>query len=128
TRARWRYMLRSLYTVMLIPVITIVFFQRFETLLLLLPAVYVGYRSYKRAGVAIKGEQLALRSGWLTIKTVYMLKQCIQSLTMSQTRMQQRARLCTVHATVMPGIRAKVVDVDESTTKTIYEWFLENKA
>ncbi|MBB5356537.1 putative membrane protein [Anoxybacillus mongoliensis] len=127
TRARWRYMLRSLYTVMLIPVITIVFFQRFETLLLLLPAVHVGYRSYRRAGVTIKSEQLALRSGWLTIKTVYMLKHCIQSLTISQTRMQQRLGLCTVRATVMPGIRGKVVDVDEREAKVIYEWFLENK-
>ncbi|KFZ41687.1 hypothetical protein CS060_13660 [Anoxybacillus flavithermus] len=126
TCARWRYMLRSLYTVMLIPIITIVFFQRFETLLLLVPAVYVGYRSYKRAGVAIKSEQLALRRGWLTTKTVYMLKHRIQSLTISQSRMQQRLGLCTVHATVMPGIRTKVVDVDESTAKTIYEWFLGN--
>ncbi|WP_041638469.1 PH domain-containing protein [Anoxybacillus flavithermus] len=126
-RARWRYMLRLLYTVMLIPIITIVFFQRFETLLLLLLAIYVGYRSYKQAGVAIKSEQLALRSGWLTIKTVYMLKHRIQSLTISQTRMQQRLRLCTVRATVMPGIRKKVVDVDEREAKAIYEWFLENK-
>ncbi|NNU96706.1 PH domain-containing protein [Anoxybacillus sp. EFIL] len=128
TRARWRYMLRSLYMVMLIPIITIVFFQRFETLLLLLPAVYVGYRSYKRAGVTIKSEQLALRSGWLTIKTVYMLKHRIQSLTISQSRMQQRLGLCTVRATVMPGIRTKVVDVDEHKAQAIYEWFLGNKA
>ncbi|MGG6431941.1 PH domain-containing protein [Anoxybacillus sp. D401a] len=128
TRARWRYMLRSLYTVMLIPVITIVLFQRFEPLLLLLPAVYVGYRSYKRAGVSIKSEQLALRSGWLTIKTVYMLKHRIQSLTVSQTRTQQRIGLCTVRATVMPGIRKKVVDVDEHEAQAIYEWFLGNKA
>ncbi|MED0688104.1 PH domain-containing protein [Anoxybacillus ayderensis] len=128
THARWRYMLRSLYTVMLIPVIAIVFFQRFETLLLLLPAVYVGYRSYKRAGVTIKSEQLALRSGWLTIKTVYMLKHRIQSLTVSQTRMQQRLGLCTVRATVMPGIRTKVVDVDEHEAQAIYKWFLGNKA
>ncbi|MCL9971508.1 PH domain-containing protein [Anoxybacillus kestanbolensis] len=54
------------------------------------------------------------------------LKHRIQSLTISQSRMQQRLGLCTVHATVMPGIRAKVVDVDESTAKTIYEWFLGN--
>ncbi|EPZ37144.1 Bacterial membrane flanked domain protein [Anoxybacillus ayderensis] len=128
TRVRWRYMLRSLYTVVLIPVITIVFFQRFETLLLLVPAVYVGYRSYKRAGVTIKSEQLALRSGWLTIKTVYMLKHRIQSLTISQSRMQQRLGLCTVRATVMPGIRTKVVDVDEHKAQAIYEWFLGNKA
>ncbi|MGJ7036172.1 PH domain-containing protein [Anoxybacillus eryuanensis] len=127
TRARWRYMLRSLYKVMLIPIIIIVFFQRFETLLLLLPAVHVGYRSYRRAGVTIKSEQLALRSGWLTIKTVYMLKHRIQSLTISQTRMQQRLGLCTVRATVMPGIRGKVVDVDEREANVIYEWFLENK-
>lgn len=123
TRARWRYMLRPLYIVMPITIAAIVCFQRFEMLFLLLIAIYVGDRRYKQAGVALELEQLALRGGWLTIKTVYMLKQRIQSLTMSQTRMQQRARLCTVHATVMPGIRTKVVDVDECEAKAIYEWF-----
>lgn len=124
--ARFRYILRPLYIVMPIVLATTVWLERFETLLLVFLAIYVGHRSYKQAGVAIKGEQLALRRGWLTTKTVYMLKHRIQSLTISQSRMQQRLGLCTVHATVMPGIRAKVVDVDESTAKTIYEWFLGN--
>ncbi|WP_043967052.1 PH domain-containing protein [Anoxybacillus thermarum] len=68
-----------------------------------------------------------MRSGWLTIKTVYMLKHRIQSLTISQTCMQQRIGLCTVRATVMPSICTKVVDVDEHEAQAIYEWFLENK-
>ncbi|WP_461201227.1 PH domain-containing protein [Anoxybacillus sp. TBDG-1] len=127
TRARWRYILRPTYIVMPITIVAIIYFQRFETLFFLLIAMYIGYRTYKQAGVALGGKQLVLRRGWLTIKTVYMLKHRIQSLTMSQTRMQQRARLCTVRATVMPGIRIKVVDVDEREAKAIYEWFLENK-
>ncbi|WP_035045041.1 PH domain-containing protein [Anoxybacillus flavithermus] len=125
--ARFRYILRPLYIVMPIVLATTVWLERFETLLLVFLAIYVGHRSYKRAGVALEREQLALRSGWLTIKTVYMLKQRIQSFTISQSRMQQRARLCTVHATVMPGIRKKVVDVDEHKAQAIYESFLENK-
>ena len=125
--ARVRYILRPLYIVMPIVLATTVWLERFETLLLVFPAIYVGHRSYKRAGVALERKQLALRSGWLTIKTVYMLKQRIQSLTISQSRVQQRARLCTVHATVMPGVRTKVIDVNECEAKAIYEWFLGNK-
>ncbi|WP_279625317.1 PH domain-containing protein [Anoxybacillus pushchinoensis] len=51
----------------------------------------------------------------------------MQSLTISQSRMQQRLGLCTVHATVMPGICKKVVDVDEHEAQAIYESFLGNK-
>lgn len=63
----------------------------------------------------------------MTEKTVYMLKHRIQSLTISQSRMQQRLGLCTIHATVMPGICKKVVDVGEHEAQAIYESFLGNK-
>ncbi|MGG3843244.1 hypothetical protein [Anoxybacillus kestanbolensis] len=46
---------------------------------------------------------------------------------MPQSRIQQRARLCTIHATVMPGICKKVVDVGEHEAQAIYESFLGNK-
>ncbi len=127
TRARWRYMLRPTYIVMPIMVVAVVYFQRFETVFLLLIAMYIGYRTYKQAGVALECKQLVLRRGWLTIKTVYMLKHRIQSFTISQTRMQQQFGLCNIRATVMPGIRIKVIDVDEREAKAIYEWFLGNK-
>ncbi len=101
-------------------------FQRFETLLLLLPAVYVGYRSYKRAGVTIKSEQLALRSGWLTIKSIYVKTSysVVNDLAKSYaTSARIMYSTCDCHA----RHTHKVVDVGEHEAQTIYEWFLRKK-
>ncbi|AEH49764.1 PH domain-containing protein [Parageobacillus thermoglucosidasius] len=131
-RACIRYMLRPLY-VLLFPVCIAAFWLRPWGLLLLLLlsiASYFGYLSYQDAGWAISNHQLALRSRLLSVRTVYMLKNRIQSMEASCNWFQQRQRLGTIMATVMSGTGGaggKVVDLDQKDIQTIYTWFKRTK-
>ncbi|EZP76722.1 membrane-flanked domain-containing protein [Parageobacillus genomosp. 1] len=125
-RACIRYMSRPLY-VLILPVCIAAYFLRpwGLLLLLLLPIVsYFGYLSYKEAGWAISPHQLALRSGLFNVKSMYMLKNRIQSMEASFNWFQKRKHLGTIAATVMPGTdaRGEVVDLDQEDVKTIYAW------
>jgi putative membrane protein len=131
-RARIRYMVRPLY-VLLFPVCIAAFWLRPWGLLLLLllpTASYFGYLSYQASGWAISNHQLALRSRFLSVRTVYMLKNRIQSMEASYNWFQQRKSLGTISATVMSGTGGaggKVVDLDQEDVQTIYAWFQRTK-
>jgi putative membrane protein len=131
-RARIRYMVRPLY-VLLFPVCIAAFWLRpwGLLLLLLLPiASYFGYLSYQAAGWSISNHQLALRNRFLSVRTVYMLKNRIQSMESSYNWFQQRKSLKTISAAVMSGTDGtggKVVDLDKEDVQTIYVWFKRTK-
>ncbi len=131
-RARIRYMVRPLYF-LLLPVCIVAYWLRpwGLLLLLLLPmASYFGYLSYRFAGWSISNYQLALRSRFLNVRTVYMLKNRIQSMEFSYNWFQQRKGLGTISATVMSGIggaQGEVIDLDKEDLQTIYTWFKRTK-
>lgn len=131
-RARIRYMARPLY-VLLAPVCLAAFWLRpwgFLLLLALPVAAYFGYLNYRTAGWAVSNHQLALRSRFWSVKTVYMLKNRIQSMEASYNLFQRRRRLGTIEATVASGpggTAGKVADLDEEDVQTIYAWFQRTK-
>ncbi|MGG3007805.1 PH domain-containing protein [Geobacillus stearothermophilus] len=93
-------------------------------LLFVLPlALWIGARRYQAAGWALSSRQLTLRSGWFRQTTTYMLKHRLQAVEVAATWWQQRKRLATISAAVMPlGTRARVVDMDEEDAASIYRW------
>ena len=123
-RALRRFMLRPIL-ILIVPVaLGIYFFNNWGLLLLLLLPLgaYLGYLSYQYAGANIYNKQLTLRSRFITVHTVYMLKNKIQSIEVSKTIFQKRKSLGTVKAKVLSG-GARTVDLDDETLNDIFNWF-----
>ncbi|MBB6282515.1 PH domain-containing protein [Geobacillus subterraneus] len=124
-RAQLRYMLRPLYW-LTAPLALAAYIERpwGAGLLFALPlALWIGARRYQAAGWSLSSGQLTLRSGWFRRTTTYMVKRRLQAVEVSATWWQQRKRLATISAAVMPlGTRVRVVDVDEEDAALIYRW------
>ncbi len=123
-RAKFRYMLRPVYVILLPVLVGGYFFHPYGWLFFLAVPffLYLGYRSYTFAGWNIMGDQLALRSRFIRSRTVYMYKNKIQSLENSATPFQRRKQLRTITAHVMSS-SMKVRDLDVKDMVQVYQWY-----
>lgn len=133
-RAKLYYCLRSVFSFKIFALIALAlyFFYPWGLLsLLLIPAaVVLAIAQYKFAGWNLSGKQLALRSRFLTKRTVYMFHHRIQTLEVSRSWWQRRRNLASVSGTVMSGFigeTGRTVDMDEEDAKQIYHWFSRTK-
>lgn len=131
-RAKIRYVLRPLYVVTIPVLVASYFLQPWGYLLLLaIPFfAFLGYKAYRFAGWHIEGSQLAVRSRFFTAKTIYALKNRIQSLDVSQNWFQYRKKLHSFYIYLLSGrgmIVGRTIDVAGEDARTIYRWLHTEK-
>ncbi|MGM0846735.1 MAG: PH domain-containing protein [Bacillota bacterium] len=100
------------------------------SLLLYLPFWLYGYSKYRSAGWSINDTQLTLRHRFIEKNTIFMKKYRIQSLETSQNIFQMKKELANVKAIVKSGeagAAGKVIDLDDESVKTIYQWYYPEK-
>ncbi|WP_394141039.1 PH domain-containing protein [Cytobacillus oceanisediminis] len=127
-RALNRYIWRGLLVVMPFTIAPIIFFRPwgYFSLLLLIISIVWSYLKYKDAGWDISSHQLALRYRGIVRTTVFMRKNRIQSLTMSESFFQKRRSLATIEAVAMSGTGGTggtVLDLDRNDVYAIYKWY-----
>lgn len=127
-RALRRYILRGLFISVPVAVILLYFFSVWG----LFSLVFVGlmlilsYYRYKAAGWTIIGNQLVLRSRFISKTTVYLRKNRTQSISMKETYFQKQNQLATISAKAMSGSGATggdVVDLEVEDVLSIYKWY-----
>ncbi|MEX3714009.1 PH domain-containing protein [Cytobacillus horneckiae] len=128
TRALKRYLLRGFLISIPISAALIYFFQPWGYLGLafVLVALLFSYLQYKAAGWNLKEHQVILRFRGISKNTVYLRKNRIQSLTMSESHFQKKRHLATIQAMAMSGSGAtggKVVDLTTEDVLRLYKWY-----
>ncbi|EDL63249.1 PH domain-containing protein [Bacillus sp. SG-1] len=96
------------------------------SLLLYIPFWLFGYSKFRSAGWNIDASQLTLRYRSWQQHTLFMKKNRIQSLETEQNFFQVKRGLANVNATVKSGeagAAGKIVDLDDESVKTIYQWY-----
>lgn len=127
-RALIRYMLRGLLVFLPFIIALIIFFRPwgYFSLLLLMVSFAWSYFKYKDAGWDIHSHQLALRYRTIVRTTVFIRKNRIQSLTLSESFFQRKRSLATIEAVAMSGTGGTggtVVDLDRKEVYAIYKWY-----
>lgn len=127
-RALNRYLWRGFLGTLPLVIAPIIFFRPwgYFALLLLIFSLAWSYLKYKDAGWDISSQQLALRYRGIVRTTVFMKKNRIQSLTVSESYFQERRSLATVEAVVMSGTGGTggtVLDLDRKEVYAIYKWY-----
>ncbi|GLB60983.1 PH domain-containing protein [Cytobacillus sp. NCCP-133] len=127
-RALGRYVWRGVLGIMPLVLAPILFFRPwgYFSLLLLVFSLAWSYLKYKDAGWDISSLQLSLRYRGIIRTTVFMRKNRIQSLTMSESYFQKRRSLATIEAIAMSGTGGtggRVPDLDRKEVYAIYKWY-----
>ncbi|MBT2689200.1 PH domain-containing protein [Bacillus sp. ISL-47] len=127
-RALNRYIWRGLLGILPLIIAPIIFFRPlgYFSLLLLIFSFVWSYLKYKDAGWDISSHQLALRYRGIVRTTVFMRKNRIQSLTMSESYFQKKQNLATIEAVAMSGTGGTggtVLDLDRKDVNAIYKWY-----
>ncbi|WP_180954591.1 PH domain-containing protein [Bacillus sp. V5-8f] len=127
-RAFRRYLYRVLMIVVPIAAVLSFFFRPMGSLsLLLLPVGAIwAYLCYRAAGWNITGNQLQLRSRYFSKQTMIFQKKRIQALYSDVSQFQKRIKLGSISAVVASGAgprSGKVIDLEESDSEKIREWF-----
>lgn len=131
-RALRRYVLRSWYLAIPIVMVSLLFFKLWGllSLLLLAAATLLAYLKYRDAGWHFENRQLSFRYRKINRDTVFILKNRIQSLNVSESYFQRRKELVTVEAFVKTGtghLGGKITDLGNNEAQKIYGWFLAKK-
>jgi putative membrane protein len=127
-RAVSRYIYRNILFVFPVVVGLIWFVRPWGYFSLLLPvlACFWAYLQHKAAGWDIVGDQLQLRSRFVSKQTFIFQKTKIQSIESRRSWFQNKKQLITISATVKSGIgprRARIVDLEKEDAMKIKEWF-----
>ncbi|UOE57707.1 PH domain-containing protein [Cytobacillus oceanisediminis] len=127
-RALNRYLWRGLLWVLPFVAVPLLFFRPwgYFSLVLLILSLGWSYLKYRDAGWDISSQQLALRYRGIVRITVFMKRNRIQSLTMSESYFQKRRSLATIEAVAMSGIGGTggtVPDLDRKEVYAIYKWY-----
>ncbi|OCA89364.1 hypothetical protein A8F94_23640 [Bacillus sp. FJAT-27225] len=131
-RALVRYAVRSMLYTLPIAAAAIFLLRPWGYLALLLPILGVvwAYICYRSAGWGVSGRQLSLRFRIVSKTTVYLLKNKIQSLDMSESYFQKRKQLARVDAYAKSGFGIAgggVRDLDAADALFIYTWYSQNE-
>ncbi|RIW32740.1 hypothetical protein D3H55_12760 [Bacillus salacetis] len=100
------------------------------SLLLYIPFWLLGYSKFRSAGWSIEGSQLGLKYRMLQKHTLLMKKHRIQSLETEQNFFQLKRELANLRATVKSGetgAAGRIIDLDDQSVKSIYEWYYPEK-
>jgi putative membrane protein len=100
------------------------------SLLLYIPFWLFGYSKFRSAGWSIDGTQLGLRFRSWQKHTLLMKKYRIQSLETEQNLFQVKRELANLRATVKSGetgAAGKIVDLDDESVRSIYQWYYPEK-
>ena len=127
-RALNRYLWRGFLWALPFVAVPLLFFRPwgYFSLVLLILSLGWSYLKYRDAGWDISSQQLALRYRGIVRTTVFMKRNRIQSLTMSESYFQKRRSLATIEAVAMSGIGGTggtVPDLDRKEVYAIYKWY-----
>ncbi len=127
-RALNRYLWRGFLWVLPFVAVPLLFFRPwgYFSLVLLILSLGWSYLKYRDAGWDISSQQLALRYRGIVRTTVFMKRNRIQSLTMSESYFQKKRSLATIEAVAMSGIGGTggtVPDLDRKEVYAIYKWY-----
>lgn len=127
-RAMSRYVFRSWFIIVPIIMISIVFLKAWGLLLLIVLALFTfwGILKYKDAGWSLDQQQLTLRYRTIVRTTVFIKKNKLQSLEMTESYFQRRKELASLETHVKVGFGGsggRVIDMDQSDVKKVYSWF-----
>jgi putative membrane protein len=127
-RALKRYLFRHCLVVLPVVVaLPIIFWPvGLYSLFLLVPACLLGYWKYFSAGWNINDHQLAVRYRNIVQHTVYMKKNRIQSLEVTESWFQNKKDLATLRVTIKSGIGGavgRVVDLESEAVDDVYHWY-----
>ncbi|MBM7588026.1 putative membrane protein [Bacillus pakistanensis] len=127
-RALKRYLFRHCLVVLPVVIaLPIIFWPiGLYSLLLLVPALLIGYGKYLAAGWNINDHQLAVRYRNIVKHTVYMKKNRIQSLEVTESWFQTKKDLATLRVTIKSGVGGavgKVVDLETEAINEVYHWY-----
>ncbi|WP_110926390.1 PH domain-containing protein [Bacillus massiliglaciei] len=122
------YLLRFLPVAVLLAAVCLWFLRPWGYVsLALIPAAFLwAYLVYRESGWNFQREQLQLRRRVLSVQTLVIQKNRIQSFKVKQSFMQKRRKLSTVQAVIKsgPGPRAgNAVHIKEEHAAKIWEWF-----
>jgi putative membrane protein len=127
-----RYMLRTWYWTVPIMIVSVVYLKVWGLFSLFIVAAFtlLAFSKYHDAGWNLDHLQLSFR--WRTFgrSTVYMKKNRIQSLKVSESFLQRRNQLATVEAFVKTGTGhagGNVKDLSLTDIETIYSWYSNEK-
>lgn len=128
-RALRRYLLRTIWWSL--PVI-LIFWALFPSyglygLLLLVPALMLGYQQYRDAGIRTEDHTIVLRARLLSKRTAIVKKYRMQATRLKQNPFQSRLQLrdFTIHvASGNQGRSFTVRDLDERDARSFWEWML----
>ncbi|WP_436374516.1 PH domain-containing protein [Cytobacillus sp. BC1816] len=127
-RALNRYLWRGFLWVLPFVAVPLLFFRPwgYFSLVVLILSLGWSYLKYRDAGWDISSQQLALRYRGIVRTTVFMKRNRIQSLTMSESYFQKKRSLATIEAVAMSGIGGTggtVPDLDRKEVYAIYKWY-----
>lgn len=131
-RAFRRYVFRAVLPVLfLIPTLAVVSILAldfipgaFLALLLLAPAVFLGWLRYRDAGWALDGGRLVVRSRMLARTTAVAPRRRLQSRSVLRSPLQRRLDLATLRAQLASGgggVAVEVVDLGSETASALLE-------
>jgi len=130
SRSLRRYIFRAIFPMLILVVPAIYFFRPwgYLSLLFLIIFTFIGYVSFKDAGVCvIDNRRMVLRYRLVNKTTVLLEKNKIQALAGSQSVFQRKKRLANVQATIQSSsLHSKVfrvMDVDEAEVTSIQSWY-----
>lgn len=127
-RARWRFIIKPVLVSVLPVCLAVWFFRPWGwVLLVLVPlSAWLGHLAYRHSGWNITGDQLALRSWFVTARTAYLFRHRIQSLEISVNLFQKRQNLGNIQANIKSGIgiaAGRGNNLDGGDLQKIYRWY-----
>lgn len=131
-RAMRRYMFKMVLASSLVIVPAWFFMPYWEyTLLLILPALCLGFAQYKAAGIGSKDQTLTIRSRSLGKTTAVIHKKRIQRVSLNQNPFQKRLGLISYTVTVASGSQGRsfgIRELDESEARKYFRWVSPSSA
>lgn len=126
--AMLRYMLRSWYWTVPILVLSLIFLKTWGLLFLVLVAVFtlLAYFKCRDAGWNLENLQLSFRYRTFNRSTVYMKKNRIQSIKVSESFFQRKSQLASIEAFVKSGIgnsAGTIRDLAIDDMEKIFSWY-----
>lgn len=127
-RAMARYILRTWFWAIPIVVVSLIFLKIWGLFSLVLLALVTWWAilKYQDAGWNLEEQQLSLRYRTMVRTTVFLKKNKIQSLEMTESYFQRNKELASIEAYVKVGIGGSgghVVDMDKNDVEEIYRWY-----
>ncbi|MFH5832689.1 PH domain-containing protein [Halalkalibaculum sp. DA3122] len=121
-----RYIVRSVLTALAIVIpLWLLLPLSYYSLLLLLPALFLGYQQHKDAAIGINNDTMILRYRLLSRNTVILKRYRLQTVQVNANPFQERQGLAHFTVTVASGSeghRFTVRDLDVETALGFWEW------